>query len=157
MRVVHAFTVFADYFQFIVQDEDSDDDFAALWTEEALSAQTAFGRQAVCPGTLRNVRVPVEIIVSSDAPQVDLDHVDHAVEGSLALSSGRVVVMGCTEYFPDAQRFSVEPGTYRALAVMTGVATIQNEWDPADDKYVLYLWPGTARPMKLLKHWKSAA
>lgn len=157
MRTVHTFNLFADYFQFVVQDEESDDDFATIWTADALSAQTAFGRSAICPGTLRNVEVPVEVVVTDEDPLVSLDDVDHAVEGSVEFPSGRVVVMGCTQYFPDAPRFDVQPGTYRALAVMTGTDSIQNEWDPADDKYIVYLWPGSARKPKLLKHWNSDA
>lgn len=60
MPSVHTFTIFADYFQFIIQDEASDDDFAAIWTPDALAAGTAFGKMAICPGTLRNVEVPIE-------------------------------------------------------------------------------------------------
>ncbi|MCQ9377665.1 hypothetical protein [Methyloversatilis sp. XJ19-49] len=157
MRTVHAFQLFADYFQFVVQDEESDDDFATIWTEDALSALTAFGRSAVCPGTLRNVEVPVEVVVSDHEPLVALEDVEHAVEGSIEIPSGKVVVMGCTQYFPDAPRFNVTPGTYRALAVMSGIKSIQNEWDPADDKYTVYLWPGSSRQPKLLKHWNSDA
>lgn len=157
MRTVYTFKVFADYFQFVVQDEVSDDDFASIWNPDALAAQTAFGRRAVCPGTLRNVEVPVEIIVVEDDPKLSLEDVDHAVEGSFEIPSGRVVVMGCTAYFPDAPRFEVQPGTCRALAVMTGIESIQNEWDPADDKYIVYLWPGSSRSPKVLKHWNREA
>lgn len=157
MPTIHTFNLFADYFQFVVQDEESDDDFATIWTKDALAAQTAFGKSAICPGTMRNVEVPVEIILSDEDPLISLDDVDHAVEGSIALPSGRVVVMGCTQYFPDAPRFKIEPGTYRALAVMVGIQSIQNEWDPADDKYTVYLWPGSARHPKLLKHWNGDA
>lgn len=157
MRAVHTFNVFADYFQFIVQDEAASDDFAKIWTPEALSANVAFGRYAVCPGTLRNVDVPVEVAVLDSDPSIELGSVDHAVEGSVQIPSGRVVVMSCTQYFPDASRFSVAPGVYCVLAVMTGLATIQNEWEPADDKYTVYLWPGEARSPRLLKHWNGDA
>ncbi len=157
MRAVHTFNVFADYFQFIVQDESSDDDFGEIWTPDALAAQTAFGRSAVCPGTLRNVAVPVEVIVDESDPEIDLATVDHAVEGSIEVPTGRIVVMGCTQYFPDAPRFEIRAGTYRALAVMSGTHSIKNEWEPADDKYVVYLWPGAARPPRLLKHWSGDA
>lgn len=157
MRTVHTFTVFADYFQFIVQDENSNDNFAEIWTPAALAAQTAFGRSAVCPGTLRNVDVPVEVIVTGSDPELNLDEVDHAVEGSIEVPTGRVVVMGCTQYFPDAPRFEIEPGTYRLLAVMQGTGSIKNEWDPAEDKYLVYLWPGAARQPRLLKHWNGDA
>lgn len=157
MPSVHTFNVLADYFQFVVLDEKSQDDFASIWTEEALTLQTAFGKSAVCPGTLRNVEVPVEIVIGDSDPLISLGDVDHAVEGSIEVPSGRLVVMGCTEHFPDAPRLHVQPGTYRALAVMTGVGSIQNEWDPANDKYTVYLWPGLARQPKLLKHWKADA
>lgn len=157
MPTVRTFTLFADYFQFVVQDESSDDDFATIWTEDALAAQTAFGKSAVCPGTLRNVEVPVEIVVTEADPNISLEDVDHAVEGSIEVPSGRLVVMGCTGYFPEAPRLEVQPGTYQALAVMSGIESIQTEWDPADDKYTVYLWPGPARPPKLLKHWKGDA
>lgn len=157
MSEVHSFTIFADYFQFIVQDELSDDDFSAIWTPDALANGTAFGRQAICPGTLRNVDVAVDVVISETEPLMNLAAVDHAVEGSIELPSGNVVVMGCTQYFPDAPRFKIRAGVYRVLAVMTGIATISNEWDPADDKYLVYLWPGTHRDPKLLKHWKADA
>ncbi len=62
--------------------------------------------------------------------------------------------MACTDYFTEAPRFKLPPGTYRALCVMTGAATIKTEWEDADDKYLVYLWPGTAREARLLKHWK---
>lgn len=154
---VHTLSVFADYFQFIVQDELSDDDFANIWSDEASAAQTAFGRSAVCPGTLRNVTVPVDVVIVEADPRLSLDTVDHAVEGSIELPSGRVVVMGCTDYFPDASRLEVRPGTYQVLAVMTGIDSIKNEWEPADDRYIVYLWPGSARSPRLLKHWKRGA
>lgn len=65
--------------------------------------------------------------------------------------------MGCAQYFPDAPRFSVKPGTYHALAVMIGISSIKNEWEAADDKYLVYLWPGHARNPRILKHWNSDA
>jgi hypothetical protein len=157
MPTVRTFTIFADYFQFVVQDEISEDDFATIWTEEALAAQTAFGKTAVCPGTLRNVDVPVEIVVAEGSPQMSLEAVDHAVEGSIEVPSGRLVVMGCTGYLPDAPRLDVLPGTYQVLAVMSGIESNKNEWDPADDKYTVYLWRGEPRPPRLLKHWKGDA
>jgi len=157
MPSVHQFVIFADYFQFIVQDEKSEDDFASIWNSEALDMALAVGKSAICPGTLRNVEVPVEVQVLDAEPEVDLTAVDHAVEASLDVPSGTVVVMGCTGYFPEAPRFTVSPGTYRALSIMNGIASIKSEWEPADDSYVVYLWPGEPQRPKLLKHWKGGA
>jgi len=157
MPSAHHFVVFADYFQFVVQDENSGVDFASIWTPQALDMALATGGTAICPGTLRNVEVQVVVHVVDSEPDVSLTEVDHAVEASLELPSGTVVVMSCTAYFPDAPRFKVPAGAYRALSFMKGVAGIQSEWEPADDRYIVYLWPGEPREAKLLKHWKGAA
>jgi hypothetical protein len=50
--MVHRFTVFADYFQFLLMDQESKDDFSTIWTKEALDQMLAVGNTAVCPGTL---------------------------------------------------------------------------------------------------------
>jgi hypothetical protein len=153
MPSVHRFSIFADYFQFIVQDENSEDDFGTIWTEEALNCMVAVGETAICPGTLRNVDVPVEVHVLGAEPAVLLEGYDHIVEGAFRSPTGRLVVMGCTEYFPDAPRFEIAPGSYRFLYLISGVQTITAEWEPAEDLYCLYIWPGEARSPRLLKHW----
>jgi len=157
MTVVHSSLVFADYFQFIVQDEASDEEFGDIWTPEALEMALATGRSAISLGTLRNVEVFVEIHVHGTAPTIDPSQFDHAVEASISLPTGTVVVMGCTGYFPEAPRFRVPPGDYRLLSLMQGTDSIVTEWEPADDKYILHLWPGELRPAKLIKHWRRAA
>lgn len=154
MPSVHRFNIFADYFQFVVQDEKSEDDFGSIWTEEALNRMVAIGETAICLGTLRNVDVPVEVHVMDVEPGLLLEELDHVAEGSFRSPTGRLVVMGCTEYFPDAPRFAVAPGSYRFLYLISGVETITSEWEPAEDLYRLYIWPGEARSPHLLKHWK---
>lgn len=154
MPSVHRFNIFADYFQFIVQDEKSGDDFGSIWTEEAIHSMVAVGETAICPGTLRNVDVPVEVHVLEAEPAVVLERYDHIVEGAFRSPTGRLVAMGCTGNFPDAPRFEIAPGSYRFLYLISGVQTITAEWEPAEDLYCLYIWPGEARDPHLLKHWK---
>ena len=153
----HRFTIFADYFQFVLMDEDSEDDFSELWTDEALHRMLAIGAQAVCPGTLRNINVPVEIVVSSGAPQVALADYDHAVETFIKVPSGRLIVMGCSDYLPEAPRIEVPPGTLRVLFLASGLESITTESESADDRYVVHLWPGEACETKLLKLWRNDA
>lgn len=155
MQEIHQFTIFADYFQFIVQDESSKDDFSSIWTQESHSLAIATGETAICPVTLRNVDVQVEIHVCDIEPTISLDDFDHAVETSVDIPSGTVVVMGCTDYFPEAPRFHIANGSYRVFFGMQGTNSIVTEWEPANDKYIVYLWPGNSRPAKLLKHWKD--
>ena len=157
MELNRTFNIFADYFQFVLMDESSEDDFGAVWTDEALERMLAVGETSVCPGTLRNVDVPVEIRISESEPAIDLTAYDHAASASLKVPSGRLVVMGCTDYLPDAARIEVSPGTYQLLYLATGTDTITYESDPADDRYIVCLWPGVARDPTLLKHWRPGA
>jgi hypothetical protein len=157
MELSRTFEIFADYFQFVLMDEASEDDFGALWTEEAFQRMLAVGTTSVCPGTLRNVTVPVEIRVHESTPHPDLSDCDHAAAGSFGLPSGRLVVMGCTDYLPEAPRIDLPAGTYQVLYVATGIDSITHESDPADDRYIVYLWPGPPREPALLKHWRSSA
>lgn len=153
---MHRFSVFADYFQFVLMDENSQDDFSVIWTEEALKRMLAVAPFSVCPGTLRNVNVDVEIEVLDQSPEIDLSAWDNAVEASISIPSGKLVVMGCTGYLPDAPRIELEPGTYQLLSLAGGIETIQTEWEPAEDLYRVYLWPGSAREPHLLKQWQHA-
>ena len=157
VRVTHQFTIFADYFQFVLMDESSEDDFASIWTEESLKRMLAVGKTAVCPGTLRNVDVVVEVHVEHTEPVVDLAVFDHVAEASVAVPSGKLVVMGCTAYLPDAPRVAINPGTYHVLSLASGIDSIKAESEPADDKYIVYLWPGAHREPRLIKHWKGDA
>jgi hypothetical protein len=153
---VHRFTIFADYFQFIVQDEDSNDNFGALWNEAAVAMMVAAGETALSSGTLRNVDVPVELHVVEGPPEFQLENFDHAVEGAFTSPTGKIAVMGCTEFFPDASRLEIRPGSYRFIYLVSGARTIQTECDPADDLYSLYIWPAERRELHLMKQWEPA-
>lgn len=154
---MHRFTIFADHFQFVLMDENSQDDFSLIWTEEAQNRMLAVAPSAVCPGTVRNVDVPVEIEVLDQSLEIDFSAWDSAVEASINIPSGKLVVMGCTDYLPDSPRISVSPGHYQIVSLAGGIDTIKNEWEPAEDLYRVYLWPGPAREPNLLKRWQSDA
>ena len=142
---VHKLRLFADYFQFVLMDEKSEDDFSTIWTDEALKRMLAVGDRAVCPGTLRNVDVDVEVEILSERPEIDYSEWDNVAEASIRIPSGKLVVMGCTDYLPDAKRIEVEPGDYQLLSLAGGIDSIKNEWEPANDLYKVILWPGSLR------------
>ena len=154
---MHKFTILADYFQFVLMDEKSEDDFSIIWTEDAIDRMLAVGSNAVCPGTLRNVDVAVEIEVLRSPAAIDLAEWDHAVEASIIIPSGKLVVMGCTGYLPDATRIAVLPGTYQLISLAGGLETIRSDGGPADDIYRVYLWPAQQRNPPLIKRWQRAA
>lgn len=156
MEFSHKFEIFADYFQFVMMDEHCEDEFASVWSDEALARMLAVGNTSVCPGTLRNVTVPVEIHIHTSEPSVDLAAYDHAVSASVQIPSGRLVVMGCTDHLPEAARLELPPGSYQLVYLAAGVESITHESEPADDRYIVHLWPGKARDVALLKHWRSS-
>lgn len=136
----HRLTLFADYFQLHVADDGPGGDLSEAWTEEASARGLAVADGVIGVSTARNVDVPVVVAVSVEPPDLLLD-ADSVVEGDLECKSGRVVVMGCTDYFPDAMRLTMPPGWYRVRASASGLSTVQEQWLDAEDEYRIDLWP----------------
>lgn len=83
-----------------------------------------------------------------------LDDVDHVVEGGFR-SAGTVAIAGCTDYFPDAARFSVPAGDLKARVVFTCLGTLSEDGLDGEDRYVVHLWPGKAESVRVLKQWEE--
>lgn len=108
--------LFADYFQIYVMDDDSEateTGIGDMWSEQAFLDRLAVDEHALAIGTAVNVTVDVTIDLLTDQPDDDSDDFDHVVEASLNLASGRLVVLGCTDYLPDAARFDMPAGWTR--------------------------------------------
>src|SRR5689334_20602985 len=101
MGGVTELTLFADYHQICVFDEGSQTDLGDEWTDRAMDDHVAAGPDAVAIGTVVNVDVAVSVELLSGPPADDSADFDHVAEASLRCSSGRLVVMGCTDYEPD--------------------------------------------------------
>ncbi len=97
----------ADYYQFYLQDEGATGDLSNSWTQEAVDRLLAVAPGTIGVGTVRNMRVPVVVEVSDTEPDEDVNAWDQVNECSLDVLSGRMVVAGCTDYFPDAARIEV--------------------------------------------------
>ncbi len=134
-------SLFADYFQFYIQDEAATGDLSQAWDEEATDRLLAVAPATVGIGTVRNTNVPVTVEIREDEPEDDSAEWDHVVEASLDVKSGRIVVAGCTDYFPDAKRIEVAPGSYRVRASYGALDTISEDALSGDDRYRLQLWP----------------
>jgi hypothetical protein len=103
-------TIFADYHQFYIQDEKADGNLSESWTEEATTNLLAHAPGTIGIGTIRNSDVPVMIEVIKSAPDDTISAWDQVIECSIDINSGKIVVAGCTDYFPDAQRIPVKQG-----------------------------------------------
>jgi hypothetical protein len=140
----HDFTIFADYFQFYIQDEPADGDLSEAWSDEAVARLLAVAPGVVGIGTVRNMDVPVSIEILDKEPILTLSSWDHVVECSMSVQSGRIVVAGCTDYFPDAVRIEVAPGTYRVRVRYSGLNSLSPDGLDGDDRYRLELWQAPA-------------
>lgn len=147
------FSLFADYFQFYLQDETVDGNLADSWTQEAVDRLLAVTPGTVGVGTVRNMEVPVVVELHDLEPSRDLDRWDHVVECSLNIPSGRIVIAGCTDFFPDAARIEVKPGSYRARVLYRGLDTLSEDGLDGNDQYVVVLWPGPPCDVIVLKQW----
>jgi len=147
----HAFQLFADYFQFYVQDEQARGIDGDAWSREASERMLAIAPGAIGVGTVRNVMIPVIVEILEAEPAPDFENWDQVTECSLSTASGRLIVAGCADYFPDAARIDIAPGTYHARVSGGGFSSVVKEWEDADDRYRVQLWPGSAIEPRVLK------
>ena len=144
--------LFADYFQFYIQDDDKNKgDLSDSWTQEAVDRLFAIAPYAIGIGTVRNMDVPVSLQVCDREPHINLNDWEHVVLSSIKCETGRLVVAGCTDYFPDAKRVNMQSGTYNVLACFTGLDTLSDDELDGDDSYHIYLYPGETVGVKVLK------
>ncbi|MEH0420048.1 hypothetical protein [Streptomyces sp. B21-083] len=113
MTTTTELTLFADYFQIHAFDADSDGDLSDAWTDQAVADHLAVAEAALGIGTVVNVNVSVTMVVLLKEPSGDSSEFDHVVEAGLDVSSGRLMVLGCTDYAPDAATFEVTSGWNR--------------------------------------------
>jgi hypothetical protein len=146
------FNLLADYFQFYVQDEDVEGDLSDCWTKEAVNRLLAVTEGTIGVGTVRNMTVPVFIEVADGEPELsEADDWDQVNECDLMVRSGHIVVAGCTDYFPDAARIDVPPGSYRARLYYGNLNSQSENGLEGDDKYRIVLWRAASAPLKVLK------
>lgn len=150
------FELFADYHQFYLQDDDrSKGDLADAWTREATDRLLAVAPHVIGVGTVRNMDVPVFVMLHEKRPMIREDEWDHVTTASVRIDTGRIVVAGCTDYFPDAQRIDVEPGVYEAIICYGNLETLSEDGLDGEDSYHVHLFPGAEIAPAVLKDRKG--
>ena len=152
-RVMHRseHELFADYFQFYLQDEAADGNLGDSWTEEAVERLLAIAPGVVGVGAVRNMDVPVVLEVLAEEPTPDVESWDHVTECSLEVSTGRIVIAGCTDHFPDAARVEVPPGTYLVRVSYGSLDTLSEDGLDGDDHYRVQMWQGAGMAPRVIK------
>lgn len=138
----HELSVFADYHQFYICDDARDTDTGEIWTDEALARRLAIGPDLIAVSTARNMDVPVIVEIADREPAADFAAWERVVECDIAIPSGRVVVAGCTDYFPDCLRFAVAPGSYAIRVSYAGLDDLSEDGLDGNDRYRVQMWPG---------------
>jgi hypothetical protein len=144
-------SLFADYFQFYIQDESATGDLSEHWNEEATARLLAVAPGTIGIGTVRNMDVSAVVEIHDQEPAHDLSEWDHVVEAELNISSGRIVIAGCTDYFPDARRIEVSPGGYRSRVSYGALDSVSEDGLSGEDRYRVQLWFGPPTPVRVLK------
>lgn len=152
--------LFADYFQFYIQDDTVGVELQGeLWTEDAVQRlRIAAAPSVVMIGTARNDEVTVELAFLAHEPAPLFSEWAHAVDADLDCHSGRIVVAGCTDYFPDAKRFEVTPGRYRLRVLYGKPFEGADQSDGLGDhlRYRVELWPTQETlPVRVMKQGPS--
>jgi hypothetical protein len=144
-------SLFADYFQFYIQDEAAAGDLSQSWSQEAVDRLLAIAPGTIGIGTVRNMDVPVAIEIHDQEPDDDSSEWDYVVEAALNVASGRIVAAGCTDYFPDALRVEVPSGSYRVRVSYGGLDSISKDGLSGQDHYRVQLWLAPSTAVHVLK------
>ena len=137
------FELFADYHQFYLQDDDqSKGELSDAWSKEATDRLLAVGPHVIGVGTVRNMDVPVFVTIHDKRPSIHESEWDHITVASLRIDTGRIVIAGCTDYFPDAARVEVDPGVYEAVICYKNLEMLSEDGLDGEDSYHVNLFPG---------------
>ncbi|MET7367553.1 hypothetical protein ABZS61_17180 [Streptomyces sp. NPDC005566] len=155
--------VFADYYQIHVLDEGSDAGLGEVWTEQALLDGLGVAHDALVIGTAVNVDVAVRVDLLGGEPGGDSSEFDHVVEASLHVPSGCLVVMGCTDYLPEAPRFEAPAGWIRVRASRRNLASAvradieSDESSETIEQLRLQAWAAPQTAPQIIRRWSRPA
>ena len=152
--------LFADYFQFYIQDEVVSGDLSKAWTDEAVERLLAINQGTIGIGTVRNMDVQTFLKIFDSEPELIniSDSIHHINECDLEMSSDNLVIAGCTDYFPEAKRIKIGKGLYRARVYYRDLDKFSEDGLDGEDSYEIHLWPTDQRTgIKILKNKNASA
>jgi hypothetical protein len=149
------FAIFAEHFQFYVQDKETDNLLTIYWDETSREDLFALSDEIVGIATVRNMEVPVSLTFIEKEPEnEDLDDWDHVVQGYLNVPSGKLLVTGPTSQAEDSFNTEVEPGLYGLRAYYGSLDEVDAEGFEGDDYYKIAMWKTDGIPeVQVLKRW----
>ncbi|CAM1345475.1 hypothetical protein [Tenacibaculum amylolyticum] len=147
--------LFADYFQFYIQDESVSGDLTEAWTDIAVERLLALNHGVIGVGTVRNMDVLTTFRIYDEEPDILAESISiHQInECDFIMESENMVVAGCTDYFPDAHRVKIGKGLFRARIYYKDLDKISDDGLEGEDSYEIHLWPISKKlGLKILKN-----
>lgn len=149
------FSIFAEHFQFYVQDKDTDNLLSIYWDEVSREDLFAQADEIIGVATVRNMEVPVCVEILERKPKNEaLDDWDHVVQSHLTLPSGKLLVTGPTSDLEEAWTTTLQPGLYGVRVYYGSLDEVDAEGFEGDDFYKIALWKTDEPPeTEVLKRW----
>ncbi|MDF0580368.1 hypothetical protein [Bradyrhizobium yuanmingense] len=148
--------IFADYFQVYLSDPKADVDWSDAWKAPSALADRFIACERILGfATERNTTVPLRVVLHDVAPALthQVARADHAVKAGLFTTDRRLVVAGCSDYWPEAYSIPVLPGFYGAAFLSFGLASVNGV--QGKDRYELHIWPvGETPKPEVLVRWQ---
>lgn len=153
------FSLFAEHFQFYVQDKSTDNSLSIYWDEQSREDLFACSDEIIGVATVRNMDVPVTLALIEKEPEDEsLDEWDHVVQSMLSLPTGTLLLTGPTSDETESLKVNVDPGLYGVRVYYGMLDEIDAEGFEGDDFYKVSLWK-TDKPLEteVLKRWSPEA
>ena len=136
----HEFQIFADYHQFYLEDENAPHNVIDVWDDEAHKRMLGIEEGLAAVATARNMIVPVAVEIHDAEPILEVENFSRVSECSLKVVSNNLVILGCTDYLPEAARIKIEPHIYRVRVRYGNLESISENGLNGEDFYILQLW-----------------
>ncbi|MBY0357140.1 MAG: hypothetical protein K2W82_03990 [Candidatus Obscuribacterales bacterium] len=159
---VHQVTVFADNFQFHIQDATAEGEYPETLNDDLITSFLALGDKVVAIGTVRDLDVEVTIEIFDEPldqedieEEPDTDGFDQVAQCNIDLPSGRFFVAGPVEDIEHAKKIEVKPGSYGMRIFWKDLHSVDTVGFEGDDSYRIMMWPDTEFEPRLIKMWKN--
>lgn len=163
-KTVHHVNVFADNFQFHLQDKVEECEFPETLNDNLLMRLFACGERVLVVGTVRDLDCEVTLEIYEEPmdekmqeEEPDLYDFDHAGQGNLDIPSGKLLIHGCTMAHDDATTIEVKPGNYGVRIFWSNLDKTDTLGFEGDDQYLIQMWPDTHFDEVTLKFWRQLA
>ena len=147
--------LFADYHQVYLCDAVDPPRLPDEWPDHRLRQRVNLADRALVVSTARNMDVPLQVELHVARPTPELALADHAVECSLRVPSGKLVIAGLTDDIKTAARIAVPAGDLRALVLFAGLGTLSEDGLAGDDRYTVHLWPEKGGGIVVHRQWEG--